>query len=1195
MPAKRPRLDADIADSTALILSHAEVVAALPSKRLYWESPLTARIQSILSAARRHNLEPSEVARGLLIEGLGGAVRASLASQAASLNTSEWAFKSRMGRAAAWAWLLDRWHRHHIVKLIALRARSRGAHIELIQACDHVSYDETPLELQSMSEHREVSRGAPSALPPAAGSEVATMTSRALAVALLRGAFRGFKPKTITKLFATKARYCHLVRLTMNGQMRYVYLVGDVVCQVQPLASTSAACQALALMESGSASLSESTFSHKVRITDADGHRSNRAGERILDRKREPGWVRLFYQCQAHSIVRAHNIAMKHVDVGIKGVIHLSLCFRVAGSKHSFNTHLWKEVHRRLRVREGSPSNDDVIYNHVVLKSFVSGDGQKTRRRVLFTLLPSSSMADTREITIWVDSAAGLDEDVLKTSVADSMVDALMPRALRVLIRSKWGTSESAICDAGLIEMRHGLLGPAFTSWCRSFGRGRSKQHALAALVDGRVDDVGAGECEDDDMGAHEGAGGDAEAAGVGSRRERLNKHMAFAMDFMSNKRPVPHTFFVLASNILRPLQAMLRKHCYLTSKEFEKKERVHAAKRTAEGTVGINRSFPVTVLADGVLETRCFEKMMLLLFTPAAWHLIRPEEVKNRNTSLAFIMISDALATITQEVALVNQGFPTRLFQLFQQPELGPTMEAAPDCMKDAFTKELQSSCRLGGEECLMRLAAMAMLIQGNTVPNEVFNAQMRKIVKSRTQCPQFKAVDLSTACVGVHSRAKTEDVTRPRHGPVHEPRAGGGSGAHAAERRRYQHEHHTGAWGVFQHEQGINDMREVSARYRALPPAERARLAEEGRRAAARARDGSRALPPTQRQVGMHRNARLATTAIERFAGRDPDDTVDFLIRECGASGTSLKDTLSTVASYRRGLARHQRLQEEADNQLLELYRDDESRRVVPELVHAIPSLGPVSGVLRCLPPVLGAAVVERDASSSADDVALLEEAAHGMSVTHQSNVQQAAEMMWNHMRRLLPDDPELSSLGDAADDPAEQFKDGECLRYGMCVCGAVHDGLRALRRKVFQATKMTFSKASPQTRGLLVCRRAIARFIWLADDSDEDELMNDLGLEPLYWHLSGVKFSPYELMMQPMTPASPAERHDACATDDEHCLKGCGLSPPTFIALASVPLQLRIMLDFLIVEVHDRERLAFVPAVVIAEELAGVDPFQ
>eukprot|EP00959_Pyramimonas_sp_CCMP1952_P185786 3884529-Pyramimonas_sp.AAC.1 len=102
-------------------------------------------------------------------------------------------------------------------------------------------------------------------------------------------------------------------------------------------------------MESGSASLSESAFSHEVRITDADGHGSNRAGERILGRKREPGWVRLFYQCQAHSIVRAHNIATKHVDVGIKGVIHLAPCFRAAGSNHSFNNHLWKEVHRRLK------------------------------------------------------------------------------------------------------------------------------------------------------------------------------------------------------------------------------------------------------------------------------------------------------------------------------------------------------------------------------------------------------------------------------------------------------------------------------------------------------------------------------------------------------------------------------------------------------------------------------------------------------------------------------------------------------------------------------------------------------------------------------------------------------------------------------------------------------------------------------
>ena len=128
MISKRIRIDTDIADKSALVLSDAEVHAALPSSRLYWESPLIARIQPILHAARLHDLEPSDVARGLLVEGLGGAARASLATQAASLSASERLFKTRMGLSAAWAWLVDRWHRQNIVKMIALRARSRDSH-----------------------------------------------------------------------------------------------------------------------------------------------------------------------------------------------------------------------------------------------------------------------------------------------------------------------------------------------------------------------------------------------------------------------------------------------------------------------------------------------------------------------------------------------------------------------------------------------------------------------------------------------------------------------------------------------------------------------------------------------------------------------------------------------------------------------------------------------------------------------------------------------------------------------------------------------------------------------------------------------------------------------------------------------------------------------------------------------------------
>eukprot|EP00959_Pyramimonas_sp_CCMP1952_P424939 8900718-Pyramimonas_sp.AAC.1 len=96
-------------------------------------------------------------------------------------------------------------------------------------------------------------------------------------------------------------------------------------------------------------------------------------------------------------------------------------------------------------------------------------------------------------------------------------------------------------------------------------------------------------------------------------------------------------------------------------------------------------------------------------------------------------------------------------------------------------------------------------------------------------------------------------------------------------------------------------------------------------------------------------------------------------------------------------------------------------------------MPVLGAASGVLRCLPPVFGAPVVERDCASAAVDVSLLEAAATHMATMHQSNLGTAAQMIWKHLHRLLPDDASVSQDPDVV----EPFLDGECLRHGMCVC--------------------------------------------------------------------------------------------------------------------------------------------------------------
>ena len=125
--AKRPKLDLAAAPAEqgprGLVIPDDEVVSLLPKPRLFWESPLLSRIEGALSIARANNVVGSDISAGLLVNGLGNSKRASLDSQASALSVSRWQFTSGLARSAAWAWLVDRWHRQGIAQAIARRAR----------------------------------------------------------------------------------------------------------------------------------------------------------------------------------------------------------------------------------------------------------------------------------------------------------------------------------------------------------------------------------------------------------------------------------------------------------------------------------------------------------------------------------------------------------------------------------------------------------------------------------------------------------------------------------------------------------------------------------------------------------------------------------------------------------------------------------------------------------------------------------------------------------------------------------------------------------------------------------------------------------------------------------------------------------------------------------------------------------------
>ena len=334
---------------------------------------------------------------------------------------------------------------------------------------------------------------------------------------------------------------------------------------------------------------------------------------------------------------------------------------------------------------------------------------------------------------------------------------------------------------------------------------------------------------------------------------------------------------------------------------------------------------------------------------------------------------------------------------------------------------------------------------------------------------------------------------------------------------------------------------MRFAHAKWSGLTDAERQQYEEEGRRATERCKAGFRAFAPKGKKLEAQRDLNLTTTALERYADLAADEAVDLLISECASSGRSLKQTLAATYNLKKGRATQERLAEEADRKFLVEYRAQETSAVVPKLVEAIPALKNFEESFSCLAPILGAPVVERGIANAAQVAALLEASTNIMSDQHASNMSPIVRMMWDYLHRLLPDDPKMEELEAVTTD--DDMQDGECLRHGMCVCCPEREDLKTMRGQVFKFVKSTFPKDEPLMRKLLVGRRIFIRFVWLADNSDDEELINDWRLEPMYWHVSRMSFSPYDLMLQPMSLASPAERRDACASDREHCLKASG----------------------------------------------------
>ena len=208
------------------------------------------------------------------------------------------------------------------------------------------------------------------------------------------------------------------------------------------------------------------------------------------------------------------------------------------------------------------------------------------------------------------------------------------------------------------------------------------------------------------------------------------------------------------------------------------------------------------------------------------------------------------------------------------------------------------------------VRVAAKALLIQTNTIPNETMNANLRKFVKSRPQSHQLNVADLSAVNIGqtINTAKKMEPAAAsPAHADCDND--GGGDAevqaptvlAVSAGKSRKRKRSLSG-WNMFASKMRTMNMTNVSAAWKALSDADRQSYDDASVSANERIEHGVPALPPRTRELKKLCTDRAAVVAVRNLERDGEDAAVNRILQESAAVGRNVKDTVAIVRRLKR-----------------------------------------------------------------------------------------------------------------------------------------------------------------------------------------------------------------------------------------------------------------------------------------------------
>ena len=403
--------------------------------------------------------------------------------------------------------------------------------------------------------------------------------------------------------------------------------------------------------------------------------------------------LRLSIPCNAHLVSLVQERSFAPIARVISGMIAFARALQLAGAADLFRQQLVVVLHGSVRAFESAPP--PAPRRDHLLKLLLSGSAvDKARQIKLRALLTGDISKDAIEWHV----APGPDVDTL--AWAQDVAELLFPSAPPVFQRHRWVNAWPSLSSCALLANVHNLLKRIVPRWVAVL------RNAPVPVAEAGIWTEEEGDLDEDPSVIPRVPSGATDWTAY-NEKQRGNS-LAFAAAGLAPDMLTARVAMEPQIKLLHSIEGRA------SHKWFE------------DVLLGWIHGPPVELrtttpcrISDAAEQRSTKEycaNLSKLALESDAWEVLPPHERSQRQSSLAFAMLSRALCAMDQLLSRPQSGFPYTLFRLLL-PSCDVAAERqhirnAPDCMLDEFSKRfLKVYPALDGDECFAVLTAVGLM----------------------------------------------------------------------------------------------------------------------------------------------------------------------------------------------------------------------------------------------------------------------------------------------------------------------------------------------------------------------------------------------------------------------------------------------------------------------------------------------------